>query len=99
MKFLPFSNRVEGFFSRYAVAFTLVVMYQGIFGGATKIDMPERMQVVADNTYFRVFTLFAIAFTATKDVEISVVSVVMFIALINILRTKEEREKKKGELL
>jgi hypothetical protein len=99
MKFLPFSNSVEGFFRKYSVAFTLVVMFQGIFGRVSAIDMPKRMEKVASNMYFRIFTLFAIAFTATTDVEVSVVSVVMFIALLNILRTKEERAAKKGNLL
>ena len=94
MKFIPGSNAVEGFFNKYAVAFTLVVMYQGIFAGASTVEVPERLRLISNNAFFRVFTLFAIAFTATKDVEVSVLSVVLFIAMINIIKTPEERKNR-----
>tara|TARA_B110000285_G_C15141855_1_gene631322 strand:- start:174 stop:467 length:294 start_codon:yes stop_codon:yes gene_type:complete len=94
MKFIPGSNAVEGFFNKYTVAFTLVVMYQAIFVGASTVEVPERLRVISTNVFFRIFTLFAIAFTATKDVEVSVLSVALFIAMINIIKTPEERKNR-----
>jgi hypothetical protein len=35
--------------------------------------------------------MFAIAFTATKDVEIALVSIVLFVVAMNLLKTPEEK--------
>ena len=93
--FIPMSPYVEKFFAKYGVAFTLVVMYQGIFGGTTMIDPPERLRVVSESLLFRLFTLFAVAFTATRDVEISLIAVIAFVVILNLARTSEERKENK----
>lgn len=93
MKFIPGSNKVEKFFAKYGIAFTLVVMYQGLFGHMSLKNPPEKLQKLSDNFIFRFVTLFAIAFSVTRDVEISLLSVIMFMGIINLLRTPEERKR------
>ena len=93
MRFIPGSNKVEKFFARYGIAFTLVVMYQGLFGGMSLKNPPKKIKKLSDNFIFKLITLFAIAFSATRDVEISLLSVIMFLGIIHLLRTPEERKK------
>ena len=88
----PFTY-AENALKKYSVIFTLIVMYQGLFGGMSLKNKPIRLEKLKINIYFKYFTLFCIAFTATKDIEISLLSIVVFIILFNFIRTKEEREK------
>ena len=92
MKFLPFSDNIESFMKRYGVIFTLVVIYQGLFGGMSLSSPPERLEKLSDNVYFKLATMFAIAFTATKDVEIALVSIALFVVAMNLLKTPEEKK-------
>jgi len=92
MKFIPFSDNVESFMKKYSVAFSLVVIYQGLFGGLSLSSPPERLVKLSDNVYVKLATMFAIAFTATKDVEIALVSIVLFVAAMNLLKTPEEKK-------
>lgn len=92
MRFIPGSNKVENFFKKYVVAFTLVAMYQGIFGGMTMKNPPEKLKNLSEKTWFKLITLFSIAFSITRDIEVSIVSVPLFLAIIWTLRTPEERK-------
>ena len=90
---VPVFTYAENIFNRYSVLFTLIVMYQGLFGGMSLQTKPILLQNLSKNMYFKYFTLFCIAFSATKDVEISLMSIVAFVILMNFARTPEEREK------
>ena len=92
MKFLPFSDNIENFMKKYGIAFSLVVIYQGLFGGLSLSSPPDRLVKLSDNVYVKLATMFAIAFTATKDVEIALVSIVLFVAAMNLLKTPEEKK-------
>ena len=92
MKFLPFSDNIETFMKKYGVAFSLVVIYQGLFGGLSLSSPPQRLEKLSNNVYFRLGTMFAISFTATKDVEIALVSIVLFVVAMNLLKTPEEKK-------
>ena len=92
MKFLPFSDNIETFMKKYGVMFTLVVIYQGLFGGLSLSSPPERLISLSDNVYVKLATMFAIAFTATKDVEIALVSIVLFVVAMNLIKTPEEKK-------
>ena len=87
----PFTY-AEKTLKKYSIIFTLIVMYQGLFGGMSLNNKPERLEKLSSNIYFKYFTLFCIAFTATQDIEISLLSVIIFIILFNSIRTKEERD-------
>ena len=92
MKFLPFSDNIETFMKKYTVIFTLLVIYQGLFGGLSLSSPPDRLVKLSDNVYVKLATMFAIAFTATKDVEIALVSIVLFVVAMNLLKTPEEKK-------
>ena len=92
LQIVPGFTRLEKFFKRYGIAFTLLVMYQGLFGGLSLSNKPAILESLSSQLWFKLFTLFCIAFTATRDIETSLISVALFIALIHLLRSPKERE-------
>lgn len=90
---LPFTNNIESFIRKYGVIFTVVVMYQGLFGGLAISNEPSVLRKLNQNVLFKLFTLFAVGFTATRDVETTLIGMVLFIILLHLLRTPEERKK------
>ena len=92
LQIVPGFTSVEKIFQKYGVAFTLLVMYQGLFGGLSLSNKPNILNKSATDFGFKIFTLLCVAFSATKDIETSLISVVLFIGLIHLLRTPQERE-------
>lgn len=90
---VPLFTNTEKLIKKYSILFTLIVMYQGLFGGMSMSHKPKVLDNLKDNLYFKYITLFCIAFSATKDIEISLLSVLAFVAVINIVRTPEERKR------
>ena len=86
-----FSNRFE-YTIKLPLVFTLIVLYQGLFSG-NAITLPENLKSAFDNQIFRFVSLLAIALTATSDIEYSLVSVLIFLTILYILKTPEERRK------
>jgi hypothetical protein len=91
MNFLPFSDNIEGFVNKFGLVFTLMVVYGGIFGHMSVANPPEKLTRLSNNIYFKMITLFIVAFTATRDVETALVSIVLFVIAMNLLKTPEER--------
>jgi hypothetical protein len=98
MNVVPGFSSAEKFIKRYTVVFSLIVMYQGLFGGMSLKDQPSRLKKMSNNVAFKIFTLSCIAFTATQDIEISLISVVLFITLLYLVKTPAERKKSKSPL-
>ena len=92
MKFLPFSDNIEKFINKFGFIFTVMVVYSGIFGHMSIAKPPARLENISQNVYFKLSTLFIVAFTATKDVEIALVSIVLFVVAMNLLKTPEEKK-------
>lgn len=86
----------EAFVKKYGIVFSLIVMFQGLFGGSVLSQSPQFFTHLATNTFYKLFVLFCVAFTATKDVETSILAVLVFIILINVARTPQEREEAGG---
>jgi hypothetical protein len=92
MNFLnPASGKIENIL-RMPVIFSLVVMYQGIFSH-NAIYVPDRVMMMFDYTWFRVFSLFIIALVVTSDVETALISSLIFAGSLYALKTPEERKK------
>lgn len=92
MNFLnPVSGQLEKIL-RVPLVFSLVVMYQGIFSH-NAVYVPERVMVMFNYMWFRIFSLFIIALVVTSDVEIALISTIIFIGTLYALKTPEEREK------
>jgi|ETNvirnome_6_100_1030635.scaffolds.fasta_scaffold00364_8 hypothetical protein len=98
MNIVPGFSSIEKFIKRYTIVFSLIVIYQGLFGGMSLKDQPSRLKKISKNVAFKIFTMSCIAFTATQDIEISLISVVLFITLLYLVRTPAERKKSKNPL-
>jgi len=93
MNIVPGFSSAENFIKRYTIVFSLIVMYQGLFGGMSLKDQPVRLKKLSKNVAFKIFTMTCIAFTATQDIEIAIISVLLFITLLYLFKTPAERKK------
>ncbi len=84
-------------FMGFPVIFTLIVIFQGCFGGLGMIQTPARLEKLISSPIARFIFLFAIAYTASSDVETAVFSTVIFLILMHLLRSEEERKKLNGQ--
>ncbi len=84
-------------FMGFPVIFTLIVIFQGCFGGLGMIQTPARLEKLISSPIARFIFLFAIAYTASSDVETAVFSTVIFLVLMHLLRSEEERKKLNGQ--
>ena len=76
--------------------FTMIVLFQGCFGGMGVIETPELLTKMSENPFIRFFFLSAIAYTATADLETALVVTVLFFIILHLLRSKDERKKMKS---
>ena len=90
-----FAHPIIDKFLSLPVIFTLVVLFQGNFGGMGVSQTPKILQKLADFWLTRAIFCIAIAYTATSDVETAIFSTVLFYIILHFLRTKEEKEKMK----
>ena len=84
-------------FMGFPVIFTLIVIFQGCFGGLGMIQTPERLNQLIQTPIARFIFLFAIGYTATSDVETAAFSTVLFLVLMHLLRSEEEKKKLNGQ--
>lgn len=77
---------------RIPLIFTLLVLYQGLFSG-NAITIPKNVQKLFDSQTFRFVSLMMIALTASQDIEVALVSVLVFLGILYAFKTKEERKK------
>ena len=68
-------------------------MFQAIFGARSMVSLPQRLDPLFNSQITRFIVLSMIAYTATRQVEIAVLSTAIFIALLWLIRTPEERKK------
>ena len=96
-------NRIEqwelipdNFFDKIAsraTLFTLIVIFQGCFGGMGVVQTPAALSNAVNSPVFRFIFVSAIAYTATSDIETAVVCTVAFFVFLHMLRTEEERKE------
>ena len=72
--------------------FGSIVLIQGLFGGAA-FETPERIVTFLHQPIVQFIALFLIAYSGTNDVEVSALVVIVFLLLIQLLRTPKEREE------
>jgi hypothetical protein len=89
---IPLFNSFEKWIRKYGLAFTLIVLYQGVFGGIAMGSPPQRLEALSEHPMFKFMSLFAIALTATQDVETSIVASLVFITFLHLIKTPEERK-------
>ena len=86
------TNPIEKFLQPPSLVFSLIVLYQGLFSG-NAVVIPQRLKVLFGNKFFRLFSLFLITLTSSRDIEYALLSTVIFVTFIYALKTPEESEK------
>ena len=87
----PLSNQTEKSIMSQPILFTLIILYQGLFSG-NAIRIPENLRILFNNKIFKFISLMAIAFSATRDIEYALISTTLFLTVIYLIKTPEERK-------
>ena len=87
----PLSNQTERTIKSQPILFTLIILYQGLFSG-NAIQIPENLRSLFNNKIFKFASLMAIAFSATQDIEYALISTTLFLTVMYIIKTPEERK-------
>ena len=90
--FGPVTKPTELFIKAQPLVFSLIIMYKSLFAH-TAIAIPERLETLFGNKIFRLVSLMAIAFGATGDIEYALASTVIFLTVMYLLKTPEERRR------
>jgi len=86
---------VGSIFDKYAsmpILFTMIVIFQGCFGGLGVAQTPKKLSDLAQNPVMRALFVTAIGYTATSDIETALFTATVFFLILHLLRTKEEKE-------
>ena len=78
---------------------SLIVLFQGCFGGMGIKQTPKKLQEAIDYPINRFIFLTAIAYTATQDIETALFATGLFVIILHSLRTDEEKEELNGSYL
>ena len=84
---------------RYAalpIIFSIIVIFQGCFGGMGVKQTPKVLSTALDNPIARFIFVFCISFTATSDIETALFTTAVFFGFLQLIRTPEEREEVGG---
>ena len=87
----PLSNQTEKTIMSQPILFTLIILYQGLFSG-NAIRIPENLRILFNNKIFKFISLMAISFSATRDIEYAIISTTLFLMVIYLIKTPEERK-------
>lgn len=75
------------------IIFTIIVIFQGLFGGLGVPHTPKRLSGLSDSPIFRMLFVVAIAYTATGDVETAAIATAIVLGGLHAIRTPEERKE------
>jgi hypothetical protein len=77
---------------------SLITIFQGSLGGMGVIQIPQKIDKFFKNPVMRFIALAAISYTATQDIETALITTVIFLGILHLCRTPEERENVGGFL-
>lgn len=87
-------TKIEKYVDASPVLFSLIILYQGLLSGnSLKTNPPSRLKPAFENPFFRLISLLLISYSATKDIETALITVLIFCTLMYLIRTPEERKK------
>lgn len=78
------------------LAFSVVILFQALFGSQGFTDPPRRMLELFGSKYggfVRLAALVLMAYGATQQLEVAASTVIIFLVVMQLLRTPEERAK------
>lgn len=88
----PVTTPTELFIGTQPILFTIIILYQGLFSG-NAVQIPKNLKVMFDNRVFRYVSLLLISFSATRDIEYSIISTFIFLGLLYLIKTPQERKE------
>lgn len=71
----------------------VTILLHSVFGASGVTEKPKALTSVSENSFFKFFTLFLLAFAAVRDFEDTILVMLLFLAITQLVRTKEERER------
>lgn len=88
---IPGVQNTEKILKKYGVVFSFIVISQGLMGGL-QFTPPRRLREITDHPIMKFILLFAVALTASRDIETSLLSTILFIIFIYLIRHPDERK-------
>lgn len=88
---VPGIDNTEKILKKFSVVFSLVVITQGLMGGL-QFTPPRRIKEATEHPIMKFILLFAVALTASRDIETSILSTILFIIFIYLVRHPDERK-------
>lgn len=82
---------IEKFINNNLYIVAILTLYQGTMG-ANNFKTPEILKPLFQNEIWRFLSLCSISYTATKDIEQSVVSTLIFLFIIKVLNSFDENK-------
>jgi len=76
----------------------IILMLHGVYGSKGITTPPMLLKSLFDRPGMKVFTLYLLAFAATRDLEDALFASVLFLGLTQLLRTPTERKQHPGLL-
>ena len=76
----------------------IILMLHGVYGSKGITTPPMLLKALFDRPGMKVFTLYLLAFAATRDLEDALFAAVLFLGLTQLLRTPTERNQHPGIL-
>ena len=76
----------------------IILMLHGVYGSKGITTPPTLLKGLFDRPGMKVFTLYLLAFAATRDLEDALFAAVLFLGLTQLLRTPAERNQHPGLL-
>jgi len=75
------------------LVYGILIMLHSMYGASGLIEKPSVFENIASNKFIKMFILYLISYAAARDFEDAVFLLVMFLAVTQLVRTKEERQK------
>ena len=88
---IPGIQNTEMFLKKYGTVFSFIVISQGLLGGL-HFQPPRRLREVTEHPIMKFILLFAVALTASRDIETSLLATILFIIFIYLVRHPDERK-------
>lgn len=93
MQFIPFSTPAESYIQKYAMALSVLVLFTGAMGANTVTTPPKNLEGVFNSNWFKILTMVSLSLATTKDIEITLLVLLTFFAVLYFVRTPEERAR------
>lgn len=90
-----FMHRNVNYLPRTDIKFisSLILLNTAIFGPQQVLEKPKFIENLMKNKVFKAVSLMSIVFISVGDVENAIFALIGFLALVQLLRTEEERKK------